>query len=208
MTDDVLLAYAKAMRSAQRMEGRIKTLLGLSRLLAGVATSPGPLSDVEFESLLNAGDKKTFGKALEGVLEKLPEFGLSALPTVVVAGLRKTVIARNFLAHHYFARRSLCGDTPDVRSLLVAELSWFSELFEAWIPRLDKWQDILLGACGISPHEIKLAEKEMDSLVPDLRSDALSDLKEVLRSVGIDVSSPPAGLPNPALNPTGLRPAG
>lgn len=87
MTEDILLAYAKAMRSAQRMEGCMKTLLGLSRLIARVSTSPAPLGDGEFETLLTAGDKNTFGQALNGVLEKLAQLGLTALPENVTAAL-------------------------------------------------------------------------------------------------------------------------
>lgn len=49
MNDGALLAYARAMRSAERLEGRLKILFGLHNLDSGISKDPGPLTDEKFE---------------------------------------------------------------------------------------------------------------------------------------------------------------
>ena len=79
MNESILLAYARAMRSAQRLEARLKLLFSL-HVVCGASKAITQLTDEEFEALLSSSDNKTMGQALRGVLHKLHELWPIVVP--------------------------------------------------------------------------------------------------------------------------------
>ena len=174
MNDGILLAYARAMRSAQRLEGRLQLLFGAQNAISAISKVPKPTYD-EFVALVHSGDEKTFGKALHGVFEKLPELGLSPFPDSARKVFLTTIQARNFLAHHYFHERRVLAEDKNAWPYLIAELDWYSEVFDTWVPRIDKWTDMLLNRIGINADELGSAvHKLREGFTPDQRRKHLS----------------------------------
>ncbi len=192
MNDAILAAYGRTMRSAQRLEGRLKLLFSLHNLVSGTSKSLTPPTDEELEKLIVGGDKKTLGHALHGVFQTLAELPVAPFPENARKALWQTVEARNFVAHQYFAKRGLLAKDESSARYILAELGWLSELFEGWVPSLDKWADTLLTAVGISADDLKSCREAMDELVPDLQQEQLTVLKESLERIGIDVPPVPA----------------
>jgi hypothetical protein len=192
MDENHLLAqYGRTMRSAQALEGRLKTLFGLYKVIAGLSKSACPLPSEEFEALMLAGESKTLGQALHGILQELSKTSSLPLPGGIKKVLWETVRTRNFVAHHYFqARGSLLGHEP-ARPYLIAELAWFSEVFDAWAPKIDKWADQLLKALDIGEEELRETQGILAEIIPDLRRERLTELKSNLEKIGIDVPPVP-----------------
>jgi hypothetical protein len=199
MNDAILVAYGRAMQSAQRLESRLKILFMLHNLVSGVSKSLTPITDDDFEILIVAGDKKTLGRALHGVLQKLAELPVAPFPENAQKGLCETVQARNFLGHHYFAKRGLVAEDESSWRYVVAELGWFSELFDAWVPSLDKWADMLLTTVGISAVDLKSGQQAVDELAPDVRREQFTALKESLERIGIHVPPVPTSAAQPGV---------
>ena len=199
MNDRILLAYARAMRSAQQLEGRLKLLLSCHNVVSGVSKNQSPIMDDTFEALLLSADKKTLGQALKGVFLTLGELGLLPFPEDSRKALWETVRARNFVAHDYFAKRSVLAVDENASPYLITELDWFCELFEAWIPSLDKWTDMLLGALGITQDDLQSGGETFAEMASDLRSDQLNALRAQLERIGIDVTPFPADAAQPSL---------
>jgi hypothetical protein len=187
----VFTQYGRTMRFAQLLERRLKILLGLHKVMTTISKCAIPLGDLEFNELLLAGDGNTLGQAIRGLLQELPKIGLTSLPEDVETALRQTVETRNFVAHHYFETRGVLIRNEVARPYLLAELEWFSTLFEAWIPKLDKWTDNLLSALGITSQERNDAEAMLEAILPDLCRDHLTELKSHLVKIGIDVPAIP-----------------
>ncbi len=180
------------MRSAQRLEGRLQILFGIHNVISGISKAPSSLTDSEFEALLTGGDEKTLGEAVRGVFQKLAELGLSGFPDNAQKALWHTVRTRNFVAHHYFAKHKFLAQDENARRYLIDELDWYSELFQGWVPTLDKWTQMLLNALGIED-DLESAQEVFKEVVPDLRREQLNLLKDRLARIGIEVPDVPAG---------------
>jgi hypothetical protein len=192
MSTDILLAYSHAMRYAQTLEGRLKILFSLHAVISGVSKKCSPLTDGDFELLMLAGNDRTAGSALNGLLKKLGELNVAPLPEQVRRALWQTVETRNFLAHHYFPVRGALISEEGARPYLIAELDWFSELFKGWIPALDKWTDALIKAIGIGDEERKSMQQRFEESAPELRRQKLESLKETLDRIGIEIPPLPS----------------
>jgi hypothetical protein len=143
MNKQALLAkYAEAMWSAQALESRLRGLLGIHKVLFGLSNKPLPLTDEELEALLLAANKKTLGQAVHELLQHLSKLGL-AFPNIGEDLLLQTVRIRNFLTHHFFAANHIIFEDVQARTLLGAQLAWFTELFDRWLPITDKWTKVI-----------------------------------------------------------------
>jgi hypothetical protein len=184
--DTLLVAYANAMWAAQAMEGRLKALLGLYRVINGTSTRPLPLTDEEFEALVFAADGKTLGQAIHGLLQQLSKLGLG-FPSIAEEGLWSTVRIRNFLAHSFFAESGHLIDDEEGRLVLNAQLQWFIEVFKAWLPTLDKWTNSLLRNIGIGEEEFAEVESMFQHERAHLTRDLIPKLRQQLETIGVDV---------------------
>lgn len=148
------------------------------------------------------------GQALHGVFQKLRELGLSSLPDSAEQALRETVQTRNFVAHRYFVERELLAKDSNALPALIAELEWFSELFDTWVPTLDKWSDMLIKALGMTDDDLRVAQSAVQEAVPDLQREHLSNLKNQLARIGVEVPAPSPQRPNTPLQPTAEKRGG
>src|SRR5262249_31164795 len=124
-----------------------------------------------------------------------------AFPDGTRNALVETVQVRNFVAHHYFEARCILATDENAEPHLIAELRWFSDLFEAWVPSLDKWADALLTALGVGEDELKSGREAFEERLPDLRRDQLNALRDSLERIGVEVPPlpvPAARQPDPA----------
>jgi hypothetical protein len=186
MDENLLLAqYGRTMRSAQVLEERLKVLLLLHKMITTGSQSASPLSDMEFEALLSGGTEATMGQALSQILQELSTIHVSPLPSAAEDGLWRTIRARNFLAHKYFQARGLLIEDETARPGLIAELQWLSEVFNGWVPTLDKWIDALLKVLDISEEYIE--EEDIVGEMANLQQEQLAKLKSDLAKIGIDV---------------------
>jgi hypothetical protein len=204
MHDSILLAYAKAMWAAQKLESSLKMLFSLHNIISGISKAQAPLTDEEFDELFyfpskdkwpknkQPIDKLTMGAVKDMLLLRmLPDLGLSPFPENATKALRATIQARNFVAHHYFLVRGRLAEDPDALPTLIAELDWHSEVFNAWLPILDRWIDMLMKAMGYTDDDMKELQNIVDEGPPaDLRQDLLTDLKNQLAQIGITVPPP------------------
>lgn len=136
---------------------------------------------------------------MDGVFKKLDEHGVSPFPDDIRKALREAVRTRNFVVHYYFEQCSVLARDGNAWSYLIADLDWFSELFEVWVPSLDKWTDMLLRALGISEDELKSGREAFEEIAPDLRGEQLNALKAQLERISIDVPPLSAPAAQPAL---------
>lgn len=203
MNDSILLAYAKAMLAAQKLESSLKTLFSLHNVISGISKAQAPLTDDEFEELLSFPskdkwpknkqpiDKLTMGGAKDMLLQMLPDLGLSGFPENATKALRATIQARNFVAHSYFLSRAVLTKDPDAPATLIAELEYYAELFNVWLPSLERWIDVLMKAIGYTDDDMKELQNIIDEGPPaDLRQDLLTELKNQLAQIGITVPPP------------------
>jgi hypothetical protein len=119
--ESILVAYARAMRSAQRLEGRLKTLFSLHNVILRVSKTQGPLTDEEFETAMIAPNKP-LGKVLDGVFAKLAEIGSLPFPDDARKGLWESIQTRNFIAHHYFGEYRMLAEDKNASPYLL--LNW------------------------------------------------------------------------------------
>jgi hypothetical protein len=173
MNDSILLAYAKAMWAAQKLESSLKLLFSLLNIISGTSKAQAPLTDEEFKKLLTVSpkdkrpiDKLTMGGAKRSLLEMLPDLGLSPFPENAKKALSKTIDVRNFLAHHYFIARAPLINYPDASQTLTDELDSWSEVFNEWLPTLDRWSDMLMKAMGYTDDDMKELQNIVDEGPP------------------------------------------
>jgi hypothetical protein len=203
MHDSILLAYGRAMWSAQKLESSLKELFILHNIIAGISKAQAPLTDDEFKKLLSVPskdkwpknkwsiDELTMGKAKDMLLEMLPDLGLSEFPKNAEKALIATVQARNFLAHRYFLVRAVLTEEPDALPALIADLDRYSEQFNEWLLFLGRWRDRLMKALGYTDDDMKELQNMVDEGPPaDLRQDLLTELKNHLAQIGVTVPPP------------------
>jgi hypothetical protein len=166
-------------------------LFSLHNIIAGISKAQAPLTDEEFEKLMTAKDKKPMGNVLDSLFEIFPKLGLSPFPKEAKEALDNTRIARNFVAHRYFLARAVLTKDPDALPTLIAELDSYSEVFNAWLPTLDRWIDMLMKAMGYTDDDMKELQNIVDEGPPaDLRQDLLTELKNQLAQIGVTISPP------------------
>jgi hypothetical protein len=191
MHDSILLAYARAMWSAQKLESSLKLLFSLHNVISGISKAQAPLTDEEFEKLMTAKDGKPLGDVIDSLFNIFPKLGLSHFPEDAKKLLDKTRKARNFVAHSYFISRVVLTKDPEALPTLIAELEWYSELFNSWDSVLDRWIDMLIKALGFTDDDMKELQNIVDEGPPAaLRQDLLTELKNQLAQIGITASPP------------------
>jgi hypothetical protein len=92
---------------------------------------------------------------------------------------------------NYFLARGILAEDPDALPTLIAELDWHSEVFNAWLPTLDRWIDMLMKALGYTDDDLKELQNIVDEGPPaDLWQDLLTELKNQLAQIGITIPPP------------------
>ena len=191
MHDSILLAYAKAMLAAQKLESSLKMLFSLHNIISGISKAQAPLTDKEFEDLMMSKDKEPMGAVLRSLFQMLSKPGSPPFPKDAEDALLKVRDARNFVAHSYFLSRAVLTKDPDALPTLIAELEYYAELFNVWLPSLDRWSDILMKAMGYTDDDMKELQNIVGEGPPaDLRQDLLTELKNRLAQIGITVPPP------------------
>lgn len=195
MQDKVLLAYARAMQSAQVLEGHLKQLLRWYDYVCDVAATGQDWTNEKFLEALVSPDPRTFGNALIKLWKQMEKLGLPEFPESGRTGFEQLNWVRNFLAHQYFGDHSRLGDDNDSATLMVAELDSFRQAFDA------SALAVLIGIARASGGHVEtwrdaheFLESEGDSQLRDIQ---LARLRERLKWMGIDAPQVLAGTPGP-----------
>lgn len=180
--DDVLLMYAKAMFSAQVLEGRLRGLATVHRALTAVSRTSGPLPDDEFAAILEGKDFSTLGRLVRQLLAHLSSIG-TQFPSITQESLSATVRIRNHLAHGFLAANHLLLDEPEACQLLSQQLEWWGEVFQTWIPLLDRLADQIIGSLGMTADEIGAVENGYAELLTEVRPELLARLRDQVHAI-------------------------
>jgi hypothetical protein len=186
---EVLAAYGATMRQVQAFESGMKTVLGLYRMHRH--HRPG-LTDEEFEDILTGGGN-TLGKIINEIQDQLKP--TAPLPTVATEFLKGVVKIRNLLAHRYLMERGplLCEESA--KPYLLAELAWYEEIYATFLPRIERWENMLLDSLGVTKEFI--AEVDIPDLRHAFREQAFRTLETLAKDMGLDLPTPPVPPPGP-----------
>jgi len=166
---DVLLHYGATMEAVQGFEHTLKSILLFHR--AFVETAAGPIRDEEFERLFDETQKSPLGPVLKSLQVTLRALKLAPFPAAMETGLASIVKLRNRLAHSYLVERSRVLLNPDARRGLIAELTWYAQIFFTMDTRMQRWLDSLLKHLGHTRAEI---EEQFGSAMEEVQLEALN----------------------------------
>lgn len=173
VNSDVLVAYGKAMREAQRLE-RCLWQLSVCHNVAVSVVKKRVVEPDEVEAAFGEYDGKTLGARVRRYRKELSGLGLPPLSQEASSKLDNALAVRNFLAHHFFDRhpgddfasiprciKELPGDhkfhagyldnIKEPHPTAMTELSYAHDLFVENVSILGKWMSQLLEALGVRP---------------------------------------------------------
>ena len=170
------------MLAAQAVEGRLKGLAAVHRVLTLATRTQEPLSDDELETAFTSSDTRTLGRLVRDLLAYLQAAG-TPFPAVAIDALHATVQVRNHLAHGFLASNHMILDNPEAQSLLCERLAWWAEVFATWLPLLDRLAERLLTVLGVSLPDIAQEKQEGDRQFAEVRPELLARLREQVSAI-------------------------
>lgn len=174
---DLLTQYGVTMEYVQRFEHIMKSILLLHRSFT--AASSGSLTDESVEQLVSQMGRNTLGTVLNDLKSNLPELDLQPFPQSTNDALVRMVKLRNRLAHSYLVENSRVLQEEVGRRMLINELRWYAQIFQAMSTPLDRWLNSLIKQLGHSREEL---EKQLESVT----NIELEELKANLQEMGLD----------------------
>jgi hypothetical protein len=157
------------MEAVQGFEHTMKSILLLHRIF--IKTSDGPITDDEFEQLFDETEKAPLARLLDSLKRTLPLLKRTPFPPAMEMGLASIVKLRNRLAHSYLLERSRVVHNSSARQGMIAELTWYAQIFATMNTRMEGWLDSILKQIGHTRAEI---EAEFGSALDNVQLEALN----------------------------------
>src|SRR5437773_3623338 len=100
---EVLAAYGRAMREAQRLEHTLWQLSVCHRMVIKLKKKEA-IEPHEVENAFASNDSSTLGRKVKKYRDELAELGVPTLSMPANTRLKDALAVRNFVAHHFFNR--------------------------------------------------------------------------------------------------------
>ena len=104
--------------------------------------------DATFQQLLDEPRTTTLCRVMRDVLSVWQRIGLAPFPAHAEEALLSMVRLRNRLAHSYLVENSRALTHADGRTMMIAELRWYSEAFMSMDATMQRWLNQLIQHLG------------------------------------------------------------